>query len=129
MKMGGFDPKYGYADDLTFYFKYGLSSDLADNAICFHKNPDTLKAVYRQSKWIGASIRSKLFTLPAISHLAPIAMILLSPLAIPYLSIKKAYKNKDFKILFPWMFIFMTARYFGTISGIFRKTYLGKNVR
>ena len=128
-EMGGFDPIYGYADDLTFYFKYGVRSKWVRNAICYHKNPETLNEVYKQSSWIGASIQNPLFNLPILSHLIPIILILLSPLAIPLLAIRHSYKNKEFGLLIPWMLIFMTFRYFGTIKGLFHRTYLRKNVR
>ncbi|MEM3074932.1 MAG: glycosyltransferase [Candidatus Pacearchaeota archaeon] len=38
-------------------------------------------------------------------------------------------KKKDFKIFFPWMFVFMTVRYFGAINGVFNKIYKDINVR
>lgn len=128
-KMGGFDPSLGYADDQTFWIKYQIKPIVATNAKCYHKNPETLKDVYKQSRWIGASINNKTLEMPIVKHLAPILMIPMAPIAIPLLSIRKSYRNKDFKILIPWMLIFMTVRYFGTINGIFRKVYLNKNVR
>lgn len=127
-KMKGFDPKYGYADDLTFYFKYGVRSIFADKAICYHRNPETLKEVYKQSRWIGASLQNKLFKVPIISHLIPIIAIPLAPLAIPALSIRKCHKNNSFSLFFP-MLAFMTVRYFGAVAGIFRRVYLGNNIR
>ncbi len=124
-KMGGFDSKYGYADDLTFYFKYGLRPLAVFDAICYHKNPATLKEVYKQSKWIGASIRSKWIQ----NKIAPFFLIVLSPIIVPLLSIKKCYENKSWSLLIPWMLIFMTVRYFGSIQGIINKNYFKKNVR
>jgi glycosyltransferase involved in cell wall biosynthesis len=104
MRLGGFDPKYGYADDQTFRFKYNLNPIFAPNTTCYHKNPETLRAVYRQSLWI------------------------ISPLAIPLLSLRRCQKNRDFAIL-PQMLIFMLARYAGMVVGLSRKIYLNNNVR
>jgi len=50
--MGGFDPKLGYADDRTFFIKYNARSKRVKDAICYHKNADSLKEVFRQSIWI-----------------------------------------------------------------------------
>ena len=59
MEMGGFDPKYGYADDKTFWFKYKVKSVIAKNSKCYHKNPETLKELYNQSRWVGSSTDNK----------------------------------------------------------------------
>lgn len=128
-EKGGFDPSYGYADDQTFYFKYGMRSLIADDAICCHKNPETLKQVYKQSGWIGASMQNKMISLPVVNYIFPFLLIVISPVAIPLLALRKCYKNKDFSVFLPWMVVFMFARYFGTINGLFRKIYLGKNAR
>ncbi len=128
-KMGGFDPKYGYADDMTFYFKHGAKSRVIDSAWCYHKNPSTLKEVYKQSRWIGASINNSFLKTPILKYLTPIFLIIISPIAIPLLSLKKCYKKKNFKLLLPWMLLFMVARYSGIISGIYNKIYKGRNIR
>jgi len=92
-KMGGFDPKYGYADDGTFFFKFRVKPGIAEDAFCYHKNPSTLKEVYKQSRWIGASIDSPFLKKPIIKHIFTPALIILSPIAIPILSFKKAYSG------------------------------------
>ncbi|MEM3074694.1 MAG: glycosyltransferase family A protein [Candidatus Pacearchaeota archaeon] len=129
LELGGFDPKYGYADDQTFWFKYKIKPIVAKNTICYHQNPETLKQVYRQSRWIGASLNNFFINNKIIKCFVPFFMIIVSPLAIPILSIRKCKKNKDFKIFFPWMFVFMTVRYFGAINGVFNKIYKDINVR
>lgn len=129
LEMGGFDPKYGYADDKTFWIKYGIKSVGAPGSICYHHNPETLKEIYRQSKWIGASIDNFWFKVPILKYFSPFFMIILYPIAILPLSLMKCYKKKSFKIFFPWMLTFMIVRYFGTIKGIFNKIYLKKNLR
>jgi len=127
--LGGFDPKYGYADDQTLWFKFKIKPIVARNTLCYHKNPETLKAVYRQSKWIGSSIDNLLFKLSLIKYLLLIFLVILSPVNIFILSLKKCHKNKDFKIFFPWMLIFMTVRYFGNLLGYFKKIYFKTNYR
>jgi len=127
-EKGGFDPRYGYADDQTFFLKYGMKALAVNNAACYHKNPETLKAVYMQSKWIGASIDNQFTRTPIIRHLLPFFMILASPISIPVFSVKHCYSNKDFTI-FPQMLVFMVARYLGTINGLLNKVYLNKNIR
>ncbi|MBI2629012.1 glycosyltransferase family 2 protein [Candidatus Pacearchaeota archaeon] len=129
LNLGGFDPKYGYADDQTFWFKYKLKPVVAPKTICYHRNPETLNGVYKQSRWIGASIDNKLTSNPILKYFLPPALFILSPILIPIYSIKKCYENKNFAILIPWMIIFIFVRYFGTINGLMRKIYLDKNFR
>ncbi len=128
LRMGGFDPKYGYADDQTFFFKHGIKPEIAKKAICYHNNPATLGEVFYQSRWIGASIQNRFFQIFILKYLAPFFLVSVSPIAIFYLSLKKSHMNKDFRI-FPWMLVYMAVRYFGTISGIFRKIFKGINFR
>ena len=129
LEFGGFDPKYGYADDQTLWFKYKLKPIVAKNTICYHKNPDNLKEVYKQSRWIGSSIDLGIFNLSILKYLILLSLMLVSPLAIPLLSLKKAHSIRNFKVLFPWMIIFMAFRYSGSLEGIFRQIYLKVNMR
>ena len=129
LKFGGFDSKYGYADDQTFWFKYKIKPHIAENTICYHRNPENLKGVFKQSRWIGASIENKLLNIQILKYFIPIFLIILSPIMIPILAVRKAYKINDLEILIPWMIIFMAARYFGSIFGVSRNIYLGINYR
>ncbi len=127
-EFGGFDPKYGYADDQTFWFKYKIKPVVAKNTICYHKNPETLREVYKQSKWIGASINNIFFNTLIIKYFSLILLLIISPIIIPFLSIKKIINLNDYKIL-PWMIIFMIYRYLGSVNGIFNRVYFNKNFR
>ena len=129
LELGGFDSKYGYADDQTFWFKYKIKPIVAQKTICYHKNPETLEQVYHQSKWIGASIDSFFLKIPLFNYLILVICVVLSPIAILLLAIRKSLKNRDLKILFPYMLGFMSVRYFGTLSGIFNKIHFKKNTR
>lgn len=120
LRLGGFDPKYGYADDQTLWFRYKIKPFVAKDTICYHKNPGTLQGVFKQSIWIGASHQANLIKL--------IGMFFLSPPAILFLSIKKCYKNKDF-IIFPYMIIFMMSRYFGNLQGYLKRIILKENMK
>ena len=129
IQLGGFDKKYGYADDRTFFLKYGIRFLILKDVKCYHKTPPTAKGVYKQSRWIGASLRKGLLKYDLIRKISPFVLTIISPIAIPVLAAKKSYENKNFSILIPWMFVFMTARYFGTIAGIYRESYLKDNTR
>lgn len=48
-RVGGFDD-IGYTDTWSLFYKLGVRP-LSTNAICYHKNPDTYAAVFRQAKW------------------------------------------------------------------------------
>ncbi len=127
-RLGGFDPRHGYADDMTFFIKFGLESQIAEKAFCYHKNPETLKEVYKQSRWIGASLQKR-GVKGVVGYFTPFVLILVAILAIPLLAIKKSREIDNWKLFFPWMLIFMSVRYVGTLDGIFRRKYFGKNIR
>ena len=128
-RLGGFDPRLGYADDRTFFIKYGIKSKRVKNAICYHKNAENLKEVYKQSRWIGSSINQKWIKIPVINIIILMLIIIALPIAIIPLALRKCHKIKNFRVFFPWMIIFITVRYLGTIAGIFRRIFLGKNIR
>lgn len=55
IELGGFDPNWGYEDDKSLlkpkkYFAFPVT-----NAICYHKNPDSLLDVFLSARWIGRS--------------------------------------------------------------------------
>lgn len=129
IKLGGFDSKFGYADDQTFFLKYGIRPTVVEKAISYHDNPETLKEVYKQSRWIGASINNFWTGNEFIKYFVPIALFIIFPIMIPISSLRKCYMNKNFKIFFPWMLIFTFVKYFGTISGIIRNVYFKKNFK
>lgn len=128
LEMGGFDKRYGYADDQTFWFKYKVRPVVAPDTTCYHKNPKTLKQVYKQSRWIGASIDFRWAKGP-IKYLVPIIMTIISPVMIIAITFRKLWRQGEGATLLPAMLIFVTTRYFGTVAGIFRKLYLDKNYR
>jgi len=51
-KTGGFIPG-GYTDDYSLYEKLGYKSEAAPEAKYYHKNPESLPAVFRQAIWVG----------------------------------------------------------------------------
>ncbi|MFA5992291.1 MAG: glycosyltransferase family 2 protein [Candidatus Pacearchaeota archaeon] len=129
LELGGFDAKYGYADDQTFLFKYNLRPGIARKAVCYHDNPDNLKSVYKQSRWVGSSSRMNWLNWPVGNWFIIFLLVLASPLAVIYLSIKKSLLIKNFKIFIPWMLIFTTVRYFGNLAGYRKKILTGENFR
>lgn len=48
-KVGGFD-NIGYTDTWSLFTKLGVRP-LKTSAVCYHKNPDSLSSVLRQSRW------------------------------------------------------------------------------
>ena len=52
-RAGGFNEKAGYTDDYSLSEKLGVMAVSAPGAAYYHKNPDTLKEVYIQSKWMA----------------------------------------------------------------------------
>lgn len=129
-ELGRFDPRYGYADDMTFYFKYGIKSDLVDNAVCYHKNPETLNEIYKQSKWIGASFTAKY---PALSKRTQ--GLLLSYLfslggifAIPFLSLRKTIETNNYNLFLHYP-VFYFFRYYGSLHGVIKSILTKDNTK
>ena len=52
-KVSGFDATGEYTDDWSLSRKLGVKSTLAKGAIYYHSNPDNLKEVFKQARWIG----------------------------------------------------------------------------
>lgn len=51
-RVGGFTPG-GYNDDWSLYEKLGYKATSTKGAIFYHKNPDNLKEVFEQARWVG----------------------------------------------------------------------------
>jgi glycosyltransferase involved in cell wall biosynthesis len=130
LELGGFDPKYGYADDMTFFFKYNIKSDLADDAECFHKNPQSLKEIYKQSRWIGASLINnyKIFSIPLLNIILTLILFPIGIIIIPLLSLKKMIQYSNYDLFFHYS-IFFTVRYYGSLIGIINNIIFNKNTR
>lgn len=130
LEKGGFDPKYGYADDQTFFIKYGMKSLAVPDSICYHRNAESLKEVYKHSRWIGASLlchykilKSPLLAIPFLIFFA----IMIIPLAI-LLSIKKLLFVRDFSLTFYYP-IFYFVRIVGSFVGFYNWLIKGINIR
>lgn len=125
MEYGGFDRKYGYADDQTFWFKHHLKPVVAQNTTCYHKNPETLKGTYRQAKWIGTSWKEKFFVfrVPIIGHLFSAALIFLIPFAVIAKSLTLKMKSR---FAFLDLIKFYSLKFFGYYVGIVRAVYLNR---
>lgn len=122
LELGGFDSEYGYADDLTFFYKYGIRSNLVE-AECYHKNSETLGEVYKQSRWIGASKSNSKALALIILLLEPLIVVLL----FPY-SIWKVIQRKHYKYLLHY-YIFYIFRFIGLSDGIWMSSFQGVNIR
>lgn len=122
LEMGGFDPKYGYADDQTFWFKYKIKPEVAKDTICYHKNPETLKGTYKQARWIGASWKERylFFRIPILNYFAVLMLFVLVPLIAFY----KAIKTKKYS--FAGKFKFYFYKFLGYSIGVFRAVYLNR---
>ncbi|MDD5193378.1 MAG: glycosyltransferase family A protein [Candidatus Nanoarchaeia archaeon] len=125
LELGGFDPKYGYADDQTLWFKYKIKPTVAKDTICYHKNPENLKATYKQARWIGASWKERflIFKVPIISHTSVLVLFLLIPIFI----ILKSISGKKAGFIDTLKFHFF--KFYGYYRGIFRAVFLGINYR
>ncbi len=122
LKMGGFNPKYGYADDQTFFIERKIRPYIAKNTTCHHRNPETLKATFKQARWIGASWKQRylLFRIPILNYIAVLGLFLLLPFMIILKSTTMKIKTKFSctKLIKYYSYKFM-----GYSIGVFRAVY------
>lgn len=128
-QLGGFDSSYGYADDRTFFLKYGIRFNILADVKCYHKTPPTVRGVFKHSRWIGASYEKGVLKYSFMRRIIIFPLFLLSPFMIIPLALRKSIQLNRMSLFMPWMVVFMTARYYGLLSGIFRREFLGINVR
>ena len=123
LEMGGFDQKYGYADDQTFWYKHGIKPTVAKNTTCYHKNPSSLKATYKQARWIGKSWkeRFKIFRIPIINYLSTLGLYVIY---IPIVLIKSIKPNAKTTITERLQYYFV--KFLGFINGNFESVFLGR---
>jgi len=112
LRVNGFEEKVGYSDD-QIGIKLGVKSKPVKEAIAYHKNPSSLKAIYAQSVWIGKGTSREKPFINIIAHLAPISLIRAIPKTIKY----KIPEYIIFKIVFDFGLIV------GIIKGIATKDY------
>ncbi len=126
LELGGFDAKYGYADDQTLWFRHKIKPVVAENTICYHKNPDSLKRVYRQARWIGASWKERfaVFRYPAVNCAAAALMLIILPFAVLLKSVQR--KRKEKKAGFMDIFKFNFFKFYGYFTGVARAVFLKK---
>lgn len=85
--VGGFNEKAGYADDWTLSAKLGILAVAAPGAKFYHKNPDDMREVFMQSKWM-AKRKYKLGVIGYFAALArasfPVSLVIGTYLAIKH---------------------------------------------
>ena len=128
LEAGGFDPKKGYADDQTIYEKLKIRPILAEKAMCYHNNPNTLKDVFLQGKWIGASYKNKFLNIYSLGIFFISGLSLLVPFKIALNTFKKSFEERYLSYLFYYP-VFGIFRYYGFIYGIIMNKYFKRNVK
>ena len=129
LKYGGFDPRYGYADDQTFWIKYRLKPFVAKGTICYHRNPETLTETFKQARWIGKSwkYRYKILQIPVINLITFAFFFLLFPFVVIAQASRKKMHAKS--ISFPEILIFYIYKTSGYIAGFWRAILLDETKR
>ena len=125
LETGGFDPSMGYADDQTLYQKLRVRPRLSEGAVCYHKNPATLKEVFYQNRWIGESYKSLVLKISIINLLLTTTLWILVPFLIVIKTINSVKDEKNLKFLFYYP-VFAAVKYSGFILGIYRKILKNK---
>lgn len=114
-KVNGFS-KGGYTDDWSLSEKLDYEATLAQDAVYYHKNPEKLSEIYKQSKWIAKrdykfGFFGQLYTLFVSSFV--ISLII---------GIYKSIKHSNFYFL-----IFKIIYDFGIFMGITEMILFGKS--
>jgi len=113
-KVGGFSIG-GYTDDYTLSKKLGYKAEVVQKAIFYHKNPDTLKEVFYQSKW-AAKRKYKLGILGEVITLIKVNFIFSLLIGIYKATLYKEKSYILFKIVYD----------FGTVIGLYEYKIFGK---
>lgn len=92
-KADGFRP-IGYIDDHTLADKLGILAQVAEGAIFYHRNPETLEEIYRQARWIGKSE----FKRRKIKNEFIMKMVTMLRYSLPLSLINGFYKSIKFKL-------------------------------
>ena len=109
-KVHGFS-KGGYTDDYTLSDKLGYEAVAANDAVFYHKNPDTLGEVFKQAKWVG-KMEYKSTIIAVFRASLPISIIV------------GIYKSFKFSIM--QFIIFKIIYDFGIFVGILEMIFIGK---
>ncbi len=117
-KVGGFDPTRGYMDDWSLSEKLGYEASAAHGAIFYHENPETLREVFTQAKWIG----KRPYKLGIIG-----SVIALIRVSFPISLIIGCFKTIVTKT--PAFVIFKIVYDFGILVGIFQQLIIGKRIK
>lgn len=124
---GGFNPKYGYADDQTFWYQEGVRPFVAEQTRCYHRNPETLKESFKQARWIGASWPERFLFLrvPFLNHL----LLSLFSLLTPILSLIRSIGGGRPEIPFRKRYAFFQSKFRGYRLGAKECILRGENTR
>jgi len=134
LKSGGFESSWGYADDQSLTKKMG-NAEIVKDAICYHKNPSSLKETYLQARWIGGSYNNVFLTGILLSFLIAIILFIYSKIYFLILvlltvalyliyifgmTLRTIKREKDFTLIYLYPG-FITIRIIATIHGLLRK--------
>jgi len=114
-KAGGFNEKGGYTDDYSLSERLGKEAVNAPGAVFYHKNPDSLGEVFRQSKWMA----KRKYKLGFLGYLA--ALLRVSLPVSKVLGIIGAVMH-----LMPAFFVFKIVSDLGQFLGILEFSLKGK---
>lgn len=143
LKLGGFDPKRGYADDQSIGGKDPIRFKIIYDCYLYHNYPSSIRDTYFQSRWIGGSFKLKNIWKKALIALVGIAFYFI--ISLNFLSIlnsilvffgliilvalleslKVAVKVKDSQVFFAYP-AFIIIKIVGNIIGYFRKVLFKK---
>ena len=125
LELGGFDSKYGYADDQTFWFKHKIKPQVAENTTCYHKNPSSLKSTFKQARWIGASWKQRffIFKIPIVNYFSFLMLFLLLPFLILLKSVKVWAREE---VSMSDLLNYYWYKFYGYLFGLARAVFLGR---
>jgi glycosyltransferase involved in cell wall biosynthesis len=73
LSVGGYDDM-GYSEDHSLSRKLGKLAIHAQGAICYHKNPESLRDVYLSARWYGRGDQLGTGLMPIVKHTLPFSL-------------------------------------------------------
>ena len=116
-KVGGFTPG-GYNDDWSLSNKLGYEAENSPDAIFYHKNPSSIKEIFRHAMWVG----KRKYKMGLVGYIVAIIRV-----SLPFSIINgllKGLLNKNLRFL-----IFKIVYDLGTLIGILVYMFSGRGAK
>jgi GT2 family glycosyltransferase len=106
-RVGGFDD-VGYGEDMTVARKLGEQATVAQGAVLYHHNPDSLREIFENGRWVGRGEAIRTLRHPWWTH---------SPPRVAVIGLRQVAAGRT-----PWVLPARAAYHSGVFVGLFETT-------